>query len=385
LQVAGAFWIVSGIAMSSHNRAQSTSVCFISPKSYPLFNEAVESVFGGAEVDAYLLATELAKDACFAVSVIVADYGQPDEEVRNGVRIIKGLDFRISAPANALRLWRAMRRSEAEVFFLETASPGVPFTALYCRLRRRQWVYRTASRLESDGTYLRQHRILGRLFLASLRRAGAVMVQNESDRRQLTALAGVTAEVVPNAQRIPLLVPEDKAGPVLWVGRSERVKRPDLFLALARRLPDEQFMMVCQRATGESRYEELKREAAAVSNLSFVERVPFHQIDAYFQRAKVLVNTSDSEGFPNAFIQACKNGTAILSLNTDPDGFLVRHGCGVFCEGDFERLVLSLKQVLADGSWLEMGRRGRQYAVQNHDLAGIIERYKAHFARLAER
>ena len=37
-----------------------------SPKAYPLFNRQVEAYFGGAEVDLYFLATELAKE--FSVS-----------------------------------------------------------------------------------------------------------------------------------------------------------------------------------------------------------------------------------------------------------------------------------------------------------------------------
>ena len=79
--------------MSIKKNNISISVCFVCPKAYPLFNEAVEGVFGGAEVDLYYLATELAKDEVFDVSFIVADYGQADVETIEGVKIIKSLDF----------------------------------------------------------------------------------------------------------------------------------------------------------------------------------------------------------------------------------------------------------------------------------------------------
>ncbi len=55
-------------------------VCFVSLKAYPLFNPDISSVFGGAEVDLYMLATELANDERFEVSFIVGDYGQPPLE-----------------------------------------------------------------------------------------------------------------------------------------------------------------------------------------------------------------------------------------------------------------------------------------------------------------
>ncbi len=61
--------------MSPNDIQSPIRVCFISPKAYPLFNPNVEAVFGGAEVDLYYLATELAKDDSFTVSFITADYG----------------------------------------------------------------------------------------------------------------------------------------------------------------------------------------------------------------------------------------------------------------------------------------------------------------------
>ena len=60
-------------------------VCFIAPKAYPLFNPAVKGVLGGAEVDLYFLATELAKDKNFVVTFITADYGQEETETIEGV------------------------------------------------------------------------------------------------------------------------------------------------------------------------------------------------------------------------------------------------------------------------------------------------------------
>jgi glycosyltransferase involved in cell wall biosynthesis len=368
--------------MNVKDDRQPVSVCFMSPKSYPLFNDEVTSVFGGAEVDAYLFATELAKDSRFAVSAIVADYGQPPVEAREGVTIIKGLDFARSIFSNGPRLWRAMTASGANIFFLESASPGVPFASAYCRMKGRKLVYRVASRLESDGSYLKQHPILGRLFLSALKKSSLVVAQNESDKQNLAA-QGIKSEVVPNGQRIPPPMQKEKDGPILWVGRSDPVKRPDLFLALASRLPSEKFTMICQRATGDDKYDELKTAAAAIPNLTFIERVPFRQVDEYFRRARVFVNTSDSEGFPNAFIHACKNATAILSLNVNPDGFLTAHGCGTYCGGDFERLVIALGEILAGGGYAQFGANGRKYAQAKHDIRTIVERYKEIFCEAA--
>ncbi len=46
--------------------------------------------------------------------------------------------------------------------------------------------------------------------------------------------------------------------------------------------------MICQHATGDNEYEKLISRARQNKNLEFVERVPFTEVDSYFQQAKVL-------------------------------------------------------------------------------------------------
>ncbi len=93
-------------------------VCFVSPKAYPLFAPASEGVFGGAEVDLYLLGTELAKDKDFEISFVTADYGQADSEVIDDVRVIKSLDFNKNSLTGAVKIWRAMSRAGANIYVL---------------------------------------------------------------------------------------------------------------------------------------------------------------------------------------------------------------------------------------------------------------------------
>ena len=113
--------------------------------------------------------------------------------------------------------------------------------------------------------------------------------------------------------------------------------------------------------------------------------MPFNRIDTYFQRAKVLVNTSDSEGFPNTFIQACKAGAAILSFNVNPDGFLDTCKCGLCCNGDAARLTYNLGFILENNRYIELGLNARKYVEQNHDITRIAAEYKAVFYQLLKK
>ena len=368
--------------MGSDINSKTIKVCFIAPKAYPLFNQRVEGVFGGAEVDLYYLATELALDKQFRVSFIVADYGQAATETVENVMIIKSLNFRKNALTGVRHIWRAMKRADADIYLIKTASLGVPLVSRFCRRYERAFIYRTASMLESNGAYLKKHFFLGRVFVSSLRRAEIVFTQNHTDRNNLQRTVGVSSVVIPNGHRLPELF-GTRHEFLLWVGRSEKVKGPDRFIKLAREFADEKFVMICQRATGDDSYDSLCRQAKEVDNLEFHQRVQFNEIDGYFQRAKILVNTSDSEGFPNTFIQACKWATTIVSLSVNPDGFLNKYSCGISCDGRFTRMREAVKHLLAEDSYLESGRNGRKYVEDHHDIKKIIEQYKTIFARFA--
>jgi glycosyltransferase involved in cell wall biosynthesis len=354
------------------------SVCFVCPKAYSLFNPACQATFGGAEVDLYLLGTELAKDPVFRVNFITADYGQAHEEIINGITVLKSLTFHENSLSGAWKIWRAMKKANADIYFFETASAGVPLAAMFCRWNKKRLVYRTASMLECNGQWVRDKKILGKAFAWGLRKAGAVITQNTKDQKNLLDTLNVSSVVISNGLPIP---PADstKKEYILWVGRSEAVKGPRRFIELARQFPNDNFTMICSPATGDSDYENLKKEAIAVHNLTFSGKVPFQETNKYFQKAKVFVNTSDSEGFPNTFVQAAAAGTAILSYAVNPDEFLTHYSCGLSCSADMEKLKAGLAFLLENSRYLEIGQNGRRYAEQTHDITKIIERYKQLF------
>jgi glycosyltransferase involved in cell wall biosynthesis len=358
-------------------------VCFVAPKAYPIFNPDKGTYFGGAEVDLYYLATEFARDNNFETSFIVADYGQKDVEIIEDVAVFKSLDFRRNALNGLLRTWNALKKADADIYFLKCASAGVPLVTWFCKLHKRKFIYRLASSLESDGTFIKQNPIIGRLFAWSLRQAAIVFSQNSVDADNLMKTIGVSAQVIPNGHRLTSMH-EQTRDIVLWVGRDVPVKNPECFLELAKAFHNENFTIVCQTLNNDGHYEDLIAKAGEIQNLRFIRHVPFNQIDTYFQRARVFVNTSHSEGFPNTFIQACKSGTAILSFKVNPDGFLDKFDCGICCQGDFAKMVDSLKHLLSNEAYFRLGKNGRQYVEERHDIIKIADQYKSIFYRLYE-
>jgi glycosyltransferase involved in cell wall biosynthesis len=357
-------------------------VCFVSPKAYPIFEPQVESVFGGAEVDLYLLATELAKDDRFDVRFIVGDYGQPDIETRENVTLYKSIDVLKNYIIQGPKIWRAFCRADAHVYMHEACSLGTALAAFFCKIHKRRFVYRTASSLEASGQHSGRWSIRRPFIRWAFRKADVFIVQNEQDAANALRTVGRNAMIVKNACRIHPVDQIEKKG-VLWVGRSKHVKRPDLFIKLAKAFPDIPFTMICQHSLDEDGYPDLIESASKLPNLEFLKRVPFQDVDAYFEKALIFINTSDSEGFPNTFVQSCKAGTAILSLNVNPDGFLDKHQCGFCANGNWELFISKLKEWINTDQASALGQNGLDYIKSHHDIITIIQQYKDILERLS--
>lgn len=352
-------------------------VCFVILRAYPLFNPHAKAVFGGAEVDLYLLAIELAKDPRFDVRFVVGDYGQEPVERLQGVTLFKSLNVTGNYFLNVGKLWKALARADADIYIQEACSLLTAAIALFCRRHRRRFIYRTASRREANGEYFRQHPLRSPLVRRAFKAADVLIVQNEEDQQCFSRI-GLQSVVIRNACRLRDVSPGARDY-VLWVGRSEQVKRPDLFIKLAQSMPDVSFMMICSRHEGDTQYEALAGRAQTVPNLRFIPGVPFEEVDSFFEKALLYVNTSDSEGFPNTFVQACKSQTPILSLNINPDDFLNRHQCGLCARGDWNEFLNMTRQMLKPENLAKFGQHGRLYVEKNHDINQIIETYKKLF------
>ena len=117
-------------------------------------------------------------------------------------------------------------------------------------------------------------------------------------------------------------------------------------------------------------------------NLRFVDYVPFNEIQRYYDDAKLFVNTSEYEGFPNAFVQACLGRTPILSFNVNPDNFIEANRLGCFCSEDMGKAVEFIRG-LSNEKLVELGENAGKYAKENHDIDVIYKIYEEMIVGLA--
>jgi glycosyltransferase involved in cell wall biosynthesis len=356
-------------------------VCFVSPFAYSLFTPEADLKFGGAEVQMYLLANELAKDEDFDVNFVVLDLGQKRKEEYNGVKVHKaykrGRSFLnlIRAP---LKLIATLFKICPDVVISRAAGVEVGFSCLYTKFFSKEFIYSIACDKDVDKSFFQGLR--GRIFKFGLENADYYIAQSQ---KQVDILERTYNREFNNIQVIPngfYLGNKDSDSKefILWVGSSMGLKRPEIFADLAEKFPEERLVMIMAKSkAAPEKWKEIEQRVKDIENLELIEQVPFQEIDDYFAKSKVFVSTSTAEGFPNTFLQAMIVKTPILSLNVDPDGFIEKTKCGFSCEDSVEELQEKLKQLLENKEMRErMGKNGYGYITKNHDINKNIQEWK---------
>ena len=167
-----------------------------------------------------------------------------------------------------------------------------------------------------------------------------------------------------------------KAPTILGVGSLLHVKRWDRLLKTAAELKRRGFDFRVEIAgTGPMR----SSLESAARDLDVAERVTFlghvSDVEDRLRRAAFLVHTSDSEGCPNAVIEAMAAGLPIVATDSGDVPRLVEHGKTGFVVSreDHDSLVEYVAALLADDELCRaMGNAGRLKAEQEFCLARLV-------------
>lgn len=284
--------------------------------------------------------------------------------IRDGLRLIP-----LPRDRSRTTLLYALSRSRADIYVATCASPEVAVIAAYARLAGKIFVYRASHEIDCNGEYERGHGWRGRLFGLALRSAHAVVAQHLDQQRSLQS-QGVQSTVIHNAFELQPEANRVRDIDALWVGRSEPWKNPGLFLRLAEKFPGRKFVSVCApHPEYPELIEKLRCQAARLANVDFIEGVPYAESQRLFERARLLVGTSNAEGFPNTYIQACIAGTPIVSLKVDPESFIERADAGLVAHGSFHDLIRAVQELLEDDAhWVRCSKNARIHARRAHDM-----------------
>ena len=351
--------------------------------NYPVLNpEYGANYIGGESVQQILLAKAFAKRG-HEVSTIVADLGQQDGEIIDDVRVLttfspgSGLPVLRFIHPKITSIVSALRRADADIYYQSCAGMFTGVTAWFAQRHKRKFIFRVAS--DSDcipGQQLVRYWRDKKIYEYGLKNADLISVQSArqaallKDNYKLESLKlNMVAEPPDDLNR-------ERDIDVLWVNNFRALKKPERVLELARMLPDVNFTMVGGPCPGEqSLYDDVHAQVKTIKNIHMTGFVPYHKVNSYYSRARVFINTSIIEGFPNSYLQSWVRGTPVITF-LDPDDLIMRNGLG-YRSDSVKDMADAIRDHLDDGAcWEQTSARSRSYAIDNYHPDGIAEKYE---------
>jgi len=362
-------------------------ICFLAPTAYSLLKNKKEDIKNviGPDIDQIILANKLSEKG-YKITLITHDEGGPSEEFINDIKVVKiySSTLQLNSLSKILYLWKAFKKSNSDIYFHYGDSSGI--ISIFAYLMGKKSIYKIASNALIDRNLIIDEikefknskfnsRVIGNWI--DIKFSHAICLQNECQYKMLKKNYNKNGNIIKQHIEIKAVDLDKKSEIpiVLWVGSMAEVKQPWLFIELAKKMPSIKFQMIGGYQGDPTLYNDMKRESEKLKNFEFLGVVPFEEIDYYYNKAWILINTSMFEGFPNAFLQAWMNYMPVISINANPDELITNYKLG-YNSRNLKQLKEDLSLLLNNKELIkEIGVNGRKYVEKNHDIKNILLDY----------
>ena len=347
-------------------------------------------VKGGSELQADLIMNELVQSGheVTCVSDLMGEPGPGQEGVEYIYLKSRGRKYAIW---NFFPLMKILERIKPDIIYQRFRISYTGMATWYAKRHSCKMVFNMANAMDPRKNkvawdrmfffnYITEH--LGRY---GIKNADEIVAQTYDQSKVLKQFFQRDCVVIRSGHPIPE-PPFEKTKPpiVLWVSNLKPIKRLEFFLDLARELKDTHARFVYIGRPADKKYYSVPEEKINnSSNVEYLGELSYEKTNEIIAQASLLANTSYSEGFPNTFVQAWLRETPVVSMDVDPDNLLETEGIG-YCSGSFEKMVSDVRDLLEDETKRGlMGKKARQYAIENHDITRIGKSYLDLFERLS--
>jgi glycosyltransferase involved in cell wall biosynthesis len=366
-------------------------ICIISEFAYSLLTEKGDR-FGGAELQMTLLANELIKKS-YDVSFITFEKSSKSIEKVNNIKIYnpfssRGRGYTFLRPIYVFKLLKLLNNINADIYIQKGKTPLTGILAFFSKLKNKAFLYISSSEKHvNENLKIRSIKEIENLIYSfGVRNCNQIICQTNNQKRLLKQNIGKEGKVIKNLFLPPKIKHKSNNTSilkVLWIGRIVAEKKAELYLQLAKSIPEFKFLMIGgPSASNPKYYNKIKNEAKKIDNLEFLGFIPHNKINKYYEESSVLVNTSPKEGFPNIFLEAWGNKIPVITLEFDPDGIISEYKLGFHSE-NFQSLINNTYKLLNDKNIRErMGNNAREYIEKEHDTNKIINQYEKTFREI---
>lgn len=365
------------------DRPGKARIAIVAHFAYGAFSGGARGHVGGVEFQTTMLARWLTSRG-HDVVLITWDEGQEDGARIDGVelRAVCRSDAGLPGVRFVHPRWSsligALRRADADVYYHNCAECVTGQVALWCAANGRRFVYAAAHDADCDPALpllpTRRERVLYRY---GIRHADRLIVQTDVQQRMYRDFFQLDSTVIPmpcadlsGDPYVPPAPPDPAAARVAWVGRVVPIKRLEFLFDVAAQLPEVTFD-VAGPIDDDDYGRMLTARAATLPNVVLHGRVPREGIGDIYRRACCLACTSESEGFPNTFLEAWSLGRPLIST-WGPGTLITDRGLGAMA-ADVTTFVAELRRLIHDRDhWTACSRRARAYYVDVHRPEAVM-------------
>lgn len=357
-------------------------ICFVSPTSLPLFleQENTEKYIGGAEVQQKKIALSL-KQSGYDVSFILYD-GENIKRNYQGIKLIPcyNKNDELNVIKKILFLWGAMKRANADIYYRRSGNPALLLFP-FCKINKKFLINSIPSDTIVKMKYYESSifRNLIALIINNLEIffSDVLITQNIFQKEKIEKKfhkKSVLIKSMPPHVSISRSKIEGKY--FLWVGTLRKIKNPQHIIELATQLKKFKFMVIGGRSEEPFYYDQMKKASEKLDNLIFKGHIEYNEVQNYYESAIALLNTSDSEGFSNTFLEAWSYGVPVISLYVDPGDVIKTNQLGLVSK-TFDKFKEDVKRIGKDTELREIIKTNAfTYLKKEHNTETIIHQYK---------
>lgn len=319
-------------------RMSKARICFVNHNIISLLRDGRSSQFmGGSELQQLLLGEQFVGNG-YVVSFVTKNVEREDSKSLGPFHVYptfndkEGLPFIRFIYPRLYKIMMALIKADADIYYVRGAGFVIAAVVIVAKIKKKKVIFCGADDPDFDKSGVRlKHKRDRLLYFWGLKRCDLIVSQNKKQQKQLLVDFDRKSYVIHNgfSKSKNEFVPGET---ILWVANFRCPKRPGMVLELARKLPEQKFVMIGGSAGSDSAeqdlYFQLLEESRSISNLELRGFQEIGEVEKCILNCRVLINTSLHEGFPNTFLHAWSVGVPVLSF-CDPDDLIESHSLGL--------------------------------------------------------
>lgn len=370
------------------------SICFNLFDAHSVFFTEDKYQFGGAEVRGVTIANQLSQQS-IDVSVIIKQHHKSIDTKVGNVSVIshdyyspKGISFfkkiqsslffflyfKSKMSKDTYFKWYHYLKVDAEYYAAFELTETTRELVNFCEIFNRKFILFVASdgELSYDRESAGAMKVNKNLAANIIERSYKIFVQNQYQLNKLFENFNRTGIQINSP--LPLNIDKSDFNTndrkyITWIGKSNSVKQPKIFIELAKQFPNEKFFMIMNKNDNELYNETV---SSLPKNIIFKESLTFHEVNQILSNSKLFINTSLYEGFPNTFLQAAYFSVPVISLNVNPDHFIDKSKGGIYCSGKYELLTEAVRNIDSSSlAYREMAKNIYSFVTKHHSVSSV--------------